>query len=212
MILIWIPWIFVGMLCFSTKAFAIGRIWNFWIKLWTFDDKHLKSYDFDAGIFNKSLLAEFVLESLPQMIIQVFNNTLIGNWSFSGYFSTLVSLLIVANGLYRQLYWRLFIGIKFEDIPVSVDIKIGNVVLISAKIEKYMGKANNDDSIVSYEDSIPMGFSGKDLALEFKVVLYIYLLRISSKYYYEYSSFNLLKFIKKNKIDSVEGIDLLNNQ
>ena len=67
--------------------------------------------DIDVNDFKKSsvryLLIEFLMESLPQMAIQVINNQMRGQWSLIGGFSIGASAYAIASTLYKYGYYYL---------------------------------------------------------------------------------------------------------
>ena len=107
-------WLLLGIFFFQTKVIAIGRIWNFWFETWSGKQAYSIDVIVDTSLLNESLLAEFMMETLPQLIIQFWNTQLIGAWSPVGYFSTMLSILIAFNGLYRYGYYSFWRGIHID--------------------------------------------------------------------------------------------------
>ncbi len=70
--------------------------------------------------FNKSLLSEFLIESLPQVIIQSYNNSKTNTWSIYGYASAALFAIVALDGIWRFIYYRLYSGISFANIPISI--------------------------------------------------------------------------------------------
>ena len=61
----------LGSLLHTLKILSVGRIWNLWFLLWTANDRFETDIDLDTGVLNKALFAEFLLETVPQLAIQV---------------------------------------------------------------------------------------------------------------------------------------------
>jgi hypothetical protein len=114
-------WLIIGTFLFQIKVLSIGTVWNFWFSLWSGDDVRFYSYvEVDVKLFNKSLLAEFVSESLPQIIVQAYNNTKTNKWSYYGYASGALSAFMTIDGIWRILYYKIYSGKSFADIPVGM--------------------------------------------------------------------------------------------
>jgi outer membrane protein assembly factor BamB len=114
-------WLLLGVFFHMTKAFCIGSIWNFWHRVWLGgSEEYSTSISFDTAELNEGLFQEFLLESLPQFILQVVNNTLLHEWTAIGIISTTVSIYMALNGFYKFLYFQRVRKMKFEDIPVSI--------------------------------------------------------------------------------------------
>ena len=58
---------------------------NTWYYIWTGSSKNDKKVEVDVALLNEALFAEFLFESLPQMIVQSLNNTLTSLWNPIGY-------------------------------------------------------------------------------------------------------------------------------
>ena len=86
-----------------------SKIHNVWHYIFTgthdFEEKDDK---IDIGKFNIYLLNEFVLESLPQMILIGINSHITGQLDAVSKLSIAVSAIIVTNGLYRLVIFSTF--------------------------------------------------------------------------------------------------------
>ena len=98
-------WFAAGLFLFATKVMAIRRVHNWWYHVWTGTDKHDKEVEIDVSLLNEALFAEFIFESLPQMVVQSMNNTLTQLWNPIGIFSMCLSVAVMLNGLYRYGYY-----------------------------------------------------------------------------------------------------------
>jgi hypothetical protein len=117
-------WLVVGMLVYQNKTLSTRRVWNGWFHLWTGDQEfHKSDGQVDLAVFNGSLLAEFVLEALPQLGLQCANNALTGSWGPIALASLVSSLLVVLVGGYRYCYWGYVRGENVLAIHVLVSVR-----------------------------------------------------------------------------------------
>jgi hypothetical protein len=109
------PMILLGYFLYQTKTLAMNCVFNRYMALWlgSGNEKLLKKLTkptnvvFDFALFNKSLLAEFVTETFPQLIVQSYNNSYTNQWaSLLNVVSAVASVIIFINGLWRMLYWK----------------------------------------------------------------------------------------------------------
>merc|ERR1712010_88261 len=79
-------------------------------------------------MMNESLLSEFLLESVPQLIIQGINNTITGQWTEIVTLSSfIISLTIVVNSIWRFAYWKLIEKIPIGDVPIFIKIPFTSI-------------------------------------------------------------------------------------
>lgn len=117
-----LPLFIIGVYLFSCKVFAINSVGQVWYELWTGkDDWHRKDV-ISLETLNESLYAQIAFETLPQFCIQIVNNVLLDNYNGVSYFSTCISGLNLANGLYRMVYYKLYKRIKITQIPLKLAI------------------------------------------------------------------------------------------
>ena len=124
-----IVWLFAGLVLYQTKMLAIGKVWNSWFSTWTQSNDLDKEISLDASVLNESMFHEFMLETVPQIAIQSLNNLLIynGNYPIISQFSLAMSLVIAINGIYRYGYYLLWRGIKFDEIPLPLVLRIQKI-------------------------------------------------------------------------------------
>ncbi len=144
-------WLLAGFYLFQTKLLSIRPIWNYWFKVWTGTDKFDKKNMIDFHLLNESFLAEFLLETTPQLILQSYNNTMIKSWSNVAYFSVALSLLMAINGIYRYGYYLLYKGLKFDEIPI--EISLGGIYTIRFDDEDISSNKNNSHYQHQSDDS-----------------------------------------------------------
>ena len=120
-------WLLLGAFLYQIKVVCIGSVWNFWFMMWTGQLEFHTTLDLKVKFYNKSLLAEFLFESLPQNFIMWFNNTRTHVWSLTGYLSATLSLFMTIDGIWRITYYKIYSKQSFEDIPVGFGIvKVDN--------------------------------------------------------------------------------------
>lgn len=122
-LLIGVPFLFVwitfGCFLHMTKTFCIGRVWNMWYRVFLLSDALDTNVALDTAELNESLFFEFLMESLPQFLLQVINNTLLEEWTMIGILSTSLSIYMSLNGFYRFWYLQYVKSMSFRDIPVG---------------------------------------------------------------------------------------------
>lgn len=121
-------WSIVGLYLFQSKCICIGPVWNYWFKQWIGDEKmkllNLNKPDdhIDFAILNESLLAEFLFETLPQLLIQSYNTILIEAVDGAYIFSVILSGYNTLNGLYKYGYHVLYKRIPVSDVPREIEL------------------------------------------------------------------------------------------
>lgn len=110
-----------GNLLYATKAFAVRPVANLWLHIWTGarfskpgseedikrqqDIIYSSEFPIDEKILNESLFSHFLLETLPLMIIQIFNNQYLESWTPLGSFKfTKIILTILILPLFTRLF------------------------------------------------------------------------------------------------------------
>ena len=124
-----LAWLVVGLFLYQTKMLAIGKVWNYWFYTWTQSNEFDKEINLDATVLNESLFYEFLLETVPQILIQSVNNSLIYNGRLPAIsvFSLSMSVFIAINGIYRYGYYLLWKKIKFDEIPLPLAVRMQKI-------------------------------------------------------------------------------------
>jgi len=115
-------WLVIGCILFFSKCLAFQKIWNLWFSVWTgTDDFNMpQNVAADTKILNLSLLWNLVTETLPMVIIQCVNNTMLGKWTPLAYASLSFSIFMAASTAYTFSYWRFYRRKPFSEIPVRI--------------------------------------------------------------------------------------------
>jgi hypothetical protein len=121
-----LPLFLVGHVLYCCKVFPIARVSNMWLRLYTRSDKHTSSVVIIIPLLQESIFEEMLTESVPQMIIQIVNNTLTNVWSPLSYFSTAMSAVMILNGIWRLVYYRIYLKIKIDAIPTHLSNDVFN--------------------------------------------------------------------------------------
>jgi hypothetical protein len=112
-----LPLFLVGHVLYCCKVFPISRVSNLWLRLYTRSNKHTSSVVIILPLLQESIFEEMLTESVPQMIMQIINNTLNQEWSPLSYFSTAMSGVMILNGIWRLVYYRLYMKVAINAIP-----------------------------------------------------------------------------------------------
>jgi hypothetical protein len=104
----YVLWLMVGALLFQMKMVAVGPVLNFWIFIWSdalaakkkLDENHV----INTRYFNLSSVNSLILETLPQLLIQIVNSSLVSNWSMIG----AVSIAISGKQIHACAYYNIF--------------------------------------------------------------------------------------------------------
>ena len=100
------------------KSLPIIGVYNMWLYLYsgvynnsvvgyTKDNRLDANSIIDKTILNESIYSEILLESFPQMLIQIINNILMGgSWSAVSYISVLLSGLVASSPYHYYYYYH----------------------------------------------------------------------------------------------------------
>lgn len=133
------PKLVLGIVLYSVKVLAFARIYNMWMKLYTGSDK-FQVHDgyIHTMLLNESIHMEMLVESFPQLVLQVTNGFLLnpdlGAWGGITLASVALTALNTANGLWKIVYYKCVKGISLNAIPFSV----------SGAFDSYQASGPND--------------------------------------------------------------------
>lgn len=132
------PWLMLGCLLYTTKAFAIRPVANLWMHVydgsyfaeegsaaWEKRRKDIELAEWhpiDERVLNESLMAHIILETFPIVAIQFINNQLYRKWDGLAVFSMVFSIFNSFSGVYRIGYYRLYLKIPLRDVPVDFTV------------------------------------------------------------------------------------------
>jgi len=129
-----VVWFFVGYVIYSFQLFPISRISNRWLYMFVYtfsvkEDSYRRRFDTcDAIILpmvQKGKVEETILESVPQLIIQLINGYLLGELAkmpVFAVFSISLSVLSLSNTIWYYAYWNLFRCRPIRDVPSSLSL------------------------------------------------------------------------------------------
>ena len=121
-------WFGVGLFLFQTKLIAVGRLRNVWFSTWTQSDAFSIETSIDVGVLHESTFYQFILETAPQLLLQITNGALSNSISSPpSVISITFSVLIAVNGLYHFGYYLFWKGVKFADIPLPLELKVTQI-------------------------------------------------------------------------------------
>jgi hypothetical protein len=129
-----VVWFFVGYVIYSFQLFPISRISNRWLYMFVYsfkaeNDSYRRRFDTcDAIILpmvQKGKVEETILESVPQLVIQLVNSFLLGKTAkMQGFaiFCITFSALSILSTLWYCAYWNLFRCKPIRDRPSSLSL------------------------------------------------------------------------------------------
>ena len=116
-------WLACGCFFYQSKLLSMKMIWNMWFGTWTNSDAHNLTADVDSSIMNEALIVEFLFLSVPQIVLQSFNNFTVKNqWNIYSIAAYALSCTSFINGISRYGY---YIFVKHRDVaevPLEVNI------------------------------------------------------------------------------------------
>jgi len=166
MIMIWMS---LGLFLYQSKVICIGPVWNYWITKWIGIDHHhyptiLKGdNDIDFATLNKSLLAEFMIETLPQLIIQSVNTVLTNGVSATFIFSITLSIYNTINGVWKYGYYVLYLGKSVTEVPQEIEMLGG---FIKSSYNPANNSNNNTNNNNNSNNITPPEVEARKLILE----------------------------------------------
>jgi hypothetical protein len=96
-----VPLFIFGFFLYSLKVIAIGPVEHAWYNLWVGLVKGATKEKVDIVVLKNSIHRELLLQSLPQLLIQLFNNMQSGSWSVFAYVSIILSATNAIHGIYH---------------------------------------------------------------------------------------------------------------
>ena len=115
-----LPWILFGFFLYGTKVMAIGSVQRLWFRIWTGSEEHATKDMLDVHMMNETICVHILYTTFAHLIIQAVNNSLVANWTSLDYICIMTSGLNAVDGLYKIAYYKIYLGMRIVDIPVSV--------------------------------------------------------------------------------------------
>ena len=112
----------VGMVLNSTKIIAVGRLSTLWFQGLTGSSKFSSNAIIDTQVLNSSIFSHLFFRTFPHVIVQVINNTYLGNWTLVAKLSIFASGLAAVNGVYRIIYIKFFLKQDVVDAPIRLTV------------------------------------------------------------------------------------------
>ncbi len=205
-------WFAAGLFLFATKVMAIRRVHNWWYYVWTGCRQHDKQIEIDISLLNEALFAEFLFESLPQMVVQSMNNTLTQLWNPIGIFSMCLSVSVMLNGLYRYGYYSFWLGYSIQNVPTEISIGGIKVSVESADDkDKLQEKSAPQGAVVDIESSKPA--AAQELLIRLKYTDFlrkeVFAMRESIARYISLSEFDEIGKLFDVVVADIETIEAL---
>jgi len=126
-------WFFIGVILLWTKVDAMGTVWTTWFHYWTWSDDFAAEFEdpnvaIDTEVFNGSMFMHCFFHSIPHILLQVINNTLVRKpWRWYAILSAAMSGYLIASGVYIFMYHRFcrVFGVRkseLEDVPQILSV------------------------------------------------------------------------------------------
>ena len=141
-----LPLFLAGHVLYCCKVFPISRVSNLWLRIYTRSTRHTSSVVIIIPLLQQSIFEEMLTESVPQMIIQIVNNSYTNVWTPLSYFSTIMSGVMILNGLWRLVYYRIYLKIAIHAIPTDLEDAVFNFSSIEVG-ERPLGKTASSAKI-----------------------------------------------------------------
>ena len=108
--LIFIPlWLIFGFILGQMKLFSVGKVWESWKAIWS-GDEFQASLPINIQNLNWSLLIHTFGETFPHLIIQSYNNYMMGLSSSLDILSIITSVIMIFNEFYRLAFYMVLQG------------------------------------------------------------------------------------------------------
>jgi len=117
--------LFLGQFLMSTQLLSIRNIQNVWISLFAKNTgKAISSLDWlwDGPLYNENKLTDIILNTMPLLIVQAYNNTAIGIWTTIAVLNFIVSFVLVIDLVSRYAYWVLIQGKSVNEVSSHVSV------------------------------------------------------------------------------------------
>ena len=102
-------WFIFGFVLFETQVMSVGHVKFLWFGVWTGDWDHYGAMDIptiDTAVFNRTLFASFLLDSVPMLTVQIINNSKLfpaNEWGVFLILNLSLSSYAVTAGLWKYV-------------------------------------------------------------------------------------------------------------
>jgi hypothetical protein len=120
------PWLLFGGLCTSFGTMAFHEVKAKWLYVWSgkqIENTEQNEVEQDRIAMNRIIFVHFLVESLPQLAIQIYNSVLMSEFKGVTIFSISFSLFLAFNGIYRYGYYMFLKGYSIDKVPGYFDSK-----------------------------------------------------------------------------------------
>ena len=144
----WVPWLLFGCFLYVSKIFAINQVANLWYEVWSGSKLYNKTQLINGRLLNESIYTEIFYETFPQLVIQLFNNSLLDRWSPLAIFSMVFSIFNATNGVFRVWFYKCVKKIPLVDIPIHLEVFGTTLIKIDPKNQR-----NGEENATAMEES-----------------------------------------------------------
>jgi hypothetical protein len=140
-------WLLIGVFLQGSKTIAISSVWNMWFFVWRGDHDidDIGGGFVDTEELNYGMLAQFLCETIPHIILQSVNNTLLDAWKTDAIAITsfVFSILMAVNSLYHYFYHKAMAARvrSMKDVPIDRSINLAfcglGCLLFNGKLDAY---------------------------------------------------------------------------
>jgi hypothetical protein len=115
------PWLALGWFLYATKLLTMKPVHDFWLKVYSGGDNYVLDGSVDTRQLNMAIFSEIVFESTPQLLIQSINSGLLDEFTPIAYLSISISAVMILDGIYRLIFYKVYLGIDLVDVPTGFE-------------------------------------------------------------------------------------------
>ena len=97
---------------------SVPSISNRAFEYWSGSDAFNDNSDVSMTLFNEGMFYGILLESIPQLVIQIINNFKTDTWSGIAILSAAASSVCLFSVLYRYVYYIFYLKMNVADVPI----------------------------------------------------------------------------------------------
>jgi len=112
--------IFVCLLLYATKLFTSVPFARRWFQVW--NPEIVEGWSaVVVNHYHQSVLTELILETLPQITIQIYNNG--SDWSTIAILSSTFSVFFIMNHIWKYAYFFFVERVPLKEVPVKLSFR-----------------------------------------------------------------------------------------